>query len=1056
MSKSKKVSKERGRPSPEKKVQSRKKVTTKVTSPSRAKTLSPVEKILDLLKKKTNVELPLYKLTTMQRRVERRMMLQKIADLKSYYAYLQKNPEALKDLYQDIFVHVTEFFRNPESWDAVKKEILPGLMKKRDTDKLFRVWVAGCSTGEEAYTWAMLLDEFIHAKKLDVKFQIFASDVSEAAIKEARKGFYSDARLEGVPDKYRKNYFEKSSDGYRIIKEVRDQIVFSCHDLTSHPPFAHMDVISCRNVLIYFDGELQDKVMPIFHYSLTKEGYLWLGNSEGMGRNSASYFSTIDKKHKLFQKKEKSAKSVLQLAMKQFAGKPGSQPDFGQVSDEVASTVDRVILGRFSPSGVVVNEDYDILQFRGKTTSYLEPSKGTPANLLRMIRPEYLSAVKTLFKAIKSNRTFCTDVVSVANKNQKKKVTLCLFTLPIQAREKIYFLSFENSESQGLPKARFKTASTDVDQLRKELEEERQHQQSIVEQFESAQEELTSANEELQATNEELQSTNEEMETAREELQVANEELTSMNEELQTRNKELSDLNESLARSEERFRLIVESVRDYAIFMLDPEGKVASWNEGARRFKGYEPFEIIGKSFSLFYSKEDIDNKKPEWELEMARTYGRVEDEGWRVRKDGTRFWANVVITCMRDRSGHILGFSKVTRDLTEKRVAEEKLRQSEERLRLMVSAVKDYAIFMLDPQGMIVSWNEGARRIKGYSAEEIIGSSFKRFYTPEDLARNHPDDELRIAIATGKFEEEGWRVKKDGSRFWANVLITRLDDEHGRHLGFVKVTRDLTERRKTEEELKKAYHGLEEKVRERTKDLEMALSVRDEFLSIASHELKTPLTSLKLQLQLGQRKMTMPTVKPEELNRSLDICIKQVNSLGNLVDDLLEVSRIQSGWFSLNLETFNLGELVEEIISRFSQQLAVASCTVELRLDHSLEGSWDRQRLEQVIVNLISNAIKYAPRSPLVIETKMVNGEVVLKVRDFGPGISKEKQGKIFDRFERVNTDKNISGLGLGLFISKRIIESHQGQIEVESELGHGTEFTVRLPLSSQAQQKL
>ena len=251
----------------------------------------------------------------------------------------------------------------------------------------------------------------------------------------------------------------------------------------------------------------------------------------------------------------------------------------------------------------------------------------------------------------------------------------------------------------------------------------------------------------------------------------------------------------------ELHRLLVESVDDYAIFALDPDGFILSWNAGARRFKGYTGDEIIGKHFSIFYPREKIEEGFPEYELREAARVGRLEDEGWRVRKDGTRFWANVVITALRDRSRRLVGYAKVTRDLTERRMAEEALRESEQRFRLLVEGVKDYAIFMLDSTGHITTWNQGAQRIKGYTPDEIIGKHFSVFYPPDVIAAGHPQHELEIAVSKGVYEEEGWRVRKDGSRFWANVVITALRRPDGSLAGFAKVTRDLTERRAAAEQ---------------------------------------------------------------------------------------------------------------------------------------------------------------------------------------------------------------------------------------------------------------
>ena len=250
----------------------------------------------------------------------------------------------------------------------------------------------------------------------------------------------------------------------------------------------------------------------------------------------------------------------------------------------------------------------------------------------------------------------------------------------------------------------------------------------------------------------------------------------------------------------ELHRLLVESVDEYAIFALDPDGFILSWNAGAQRFKGYTAEEIIGKHFSIFYPPEKIEEGWPEYELREAARVGRFEDEGWRIRKDGSRFWANVVITALHDSGGRLVGYAKVTRDLTERRLAEEALRESEERFRLIIEGVKDYAIFMLDPEGHVSTWNEGARRLKGYTADEIIGQHFSIFYPSEANAINHPQHELEIAKAKGSYEEEGWRVRKDGTRFWANVLITALRRPDGTLAGFAKVTRDLTERRAAEE----------------------------------------------------------------------------------------------------------------------------------------------------------------------------------------------------------------------------------------------------------------
>jgi len=244
------------------------------------------------------------------------------------------------------------------------------------------------------------------------------------------------------------------------------------------------------------------------------------------------------------------------------------------------------------------------------------------------------------------------------------------------------------------------------------------------------------------------------------------------------------------------YRMMAEQTVDYALFALDTGGRIVTWNRGAERIKGYAPEEIIGRHFTVFYTREAIDRGWPDEELRIAVREGRLEDEGWRLRKDGSRFWASVVITALRDENGKLLGFSKVTRDLTERKKQEEALRQSEERFRMLIEGVTDYAVFMIDPQGVITSWNTGAERIKGYSREEILGKHFSRFYTEKDLEAGKPWEELALARRTGRAEDEGWRVRKNGEHFWARVVITALYDGTGHLVGFAKVTQDLTERR--------------------------------------------------------------------------------------------------------------------------------------------------------------------------------------------------------------------------------------------------------------------
>lgn len=487
----------------------------------------------------------------------------------------------------------------------------------------------------------------------------------------------------------------------------------------------------------------------------------------------------------------------------------------------------------------------------------------------------------------------------------------------------------------------------------------------------------------------------------------------------------------SLPEVEQHFAELVASVEDHAIFLLNPQGIVMSWNAGAARIKGYTAAEIIGQSFTRFYPPEAIESGWPQEELRRAAETGRIQDEGWRLRKDGTRIWANVVISAIKS-NGVVRGFLKITRDLTERKEAEEVLRQSEERLRLMIEGVQDYAIFMLDPNGIIVSWNAGAERIKGYTAAEIIGQHFSAFYSSEDLEAGKPAKELEIAKRLGRVIDEGWRVRKDRSQFWANVTITALHDTSGTLRGFAKITRDLTESKQV-------------------KQLQYAAQQKNEFLAMLAHELRNPLAPIRNGVQL--LKMTN-SVEPL-VHETTEMMERQVLHLVRLVDDLLDVSRIATGKIHLSKEPVDLGvfidraiEEVQSLIDSRGHELMISRPAREILVDG------DTVRLAQVVSNLLSNAAKYSDKPGRIWLSIEVDDEtVVIRIRDEGIGIPAENLLRVFDMFEQgdMSNPHTRGGLGIGLTLVKRIVELHGGTVEATSAgISQGSEFIVRLPLSA------
>lgn len=480
------------------------------------------------------------------------------------------------------------------------------------------------------------------------------------------------------------------------------------------------------------------------------------------------------------------------------------------------------------------------------------------------------------------------------------------------------------------------------------------------------------------------------------------------------------------------FRTMVDSVRDYAIFLLDPNGFVLTWNPGAERIKQYRPEDIIGKHFSVFYPEAEKLADKPGYELKVAAATGRFEDEGWRIRKDGSRFWANVVITRILGEDGRLVGFGKITRDLTERRAAEQ-------RFRLLVEGVTDYAIFLLDRTGHITSWNSGAERIKQYTADEIIGKHFSTFYQAEDRERGLPQHVLKEAEEQGHWQGEGWRVRKDGSRFWSSVVVTALRDEEGTLTGFSKVTRDITGRKQLLDELSRHTAELERQVEER----ERTNAELEAFSYSVSHDLRAPLRAIEgfasaLKEDYGNQ-------LDETAHDYLHEIITASTRMNRLVRDLLEYGRLSR--IEIIPEAVAVGPLVRRLLQEGPPEYRTATLTGNM--DCSVLAH--EPTLTQILLNLISNAFKFHPTGvvPQVEINVQDTGKktVRIAIKDRGIGILPQHQEKIFKVFERLHGLDEFPGTGIGLAIVKRGIERMGGRVGVESQPDQGSTFWIELP---------
>ncbi len=561
---------------------------------------SEINKIFTMLNSNNGVDFSDYKPTTIKRRILRRMIVHKIENIKNYVQFLKKNPKELDLLYDDVLINVTSFFREPGMFEALKQKVFPEIFQNKDRNTPVRIWVTGCSTGEEAYSMAISLSEFKENRVSNAPIQIFATDLSDNGIEKARAGIYPEDIRNDLSEERLNKYFIKIDGKYQIIKNIRDLCVFAKQNVTQDPPFSKIDLISCRNVLIYLGQVLQNKVLPVFNYSLNNPGYLVLGSSETVGQHTG-LFEIVDKKNKLFRKKSSVAKLPIDFSRIRISHpviyNNKAENELRKIvlpEDDYKKIADIILLNKFIPASVIVNGDLDIIHFRGKTGSFLEFPPGEPTlNLLKVAREGLAIEIQMLFKKIKNNnRTATLNNVEINSNGSTKRINLSV--TPVQGngiKEKLYLVVFEEvykpeveNHKKQLTPGKEKTESQKILVLRNELEKSQQSLQSNIEQVESSNEELRAANEEIQSSNEELQSTNEELETAKEELQSGNEELSTVNDELHSKNDELITANNDLNN-------LLSSI-NIPILILDKELYIRRFTSKAEKLLNLIPSDV--------------------------------------------------------------------------------------------------------------------------------------------------------------------------------------------------------------------------------------------------------------------------------------------------------------------------------------------------------------------------------------------------------------------------------------------------------------------------------
>jgi two-component system, chemotaxis family, CheB/CheR fusion protein len=751
-----------------------------------------IQKIFSLIRSATGHDLSHYKQTTIRRRIERRMAINQINKISDFVKYLQQTPLEVDILFKDMLIGVTNFFRDPEAFKILKEQVLPGLLKNKDPGSLIRIWSVGCSTGEEAYSLAILFSEAQNMVKKHFNIQIFASDIDVQAIDFARLGSYPNSIAADVSQERLHQYFIKEGNCYKVKKKIRDRVVFALQNVIKDPPFSKIDFVSCRNLLIYMDSKLQKKVLPLCHYTLNRDGILFLGTSESIGEFT-DLFHPIDRKWKIFQRKYAFVERAMDHPTLPFYHGPRLVENDEKkvpVEMDIQHVAKKVILENFALPGVLINEKYEIIHFMGKTDKYLETPVGKASfNILSMAREGLRFKLNTaLHNAVRQKRKTTYDSLRIEYNGEFRTVDLTVMPLTEFAGTPGYFLvMFDDNAFPDRPaKKRGKKAATDssdpvVASLERELESAKEDLQTTIEEMQTANEELKSTNEELQSTNEELQSTNEELETSKEELQSTNEELITVNTELHNKVDELSQANNDINN-------LLASTQIGTIF-LDTNLKIKRFTPAATDIFNLiqadldRPISDITSKIRYEQLKKDSQEVLDTLMVKESEVQGK-NNNWFAIRISPYRTIENII-------DGVVITFVNITKI----KRAEEALRDSEVN-RHLAAVVRDSndAITVQDFEGNITAWNKGAVNMYGYSEDEALKMNI-RDIVPEDKRK----EALAFIKKLQKEDVESFetrRITKDGKQLNVWLTVTRLVDDDGKQMAIATTERVITGRK--------------------------------------------------------------------------------------------------------------------------------------------------------------------------------------------------------------------------------------------------------------------
>ncbi len=988
-----------------------------------------LEKVFNTVRSQTGWDFTYYKHSTMLRRTMRRMQFNHISEADEYLELLNTQPGETQALADDFLINVTSFFRDQAAYEVLEQEIIPSLFTDKGPQDTVRVWSVGCATGEEAYSLVMLLIEAAERCDAAPAIQVFASDLHKESLERAREGFYPGDIAQDVDAERLERFFSRENGCYRVRKEVRELIVFAPHNLLVDPPFSRIDLLICRNLLIYLQRSLQRQVAELFHYALQERGVLVLGTSESL--EGSELFQTINKKQAIYRRRKV---PVPELRLPVFPLTRSRLPKVFPQAEDTGSkpltyeNLHHRLVDRYGPPSILLSPDDNVVHSSVQAGRYLVHPGGPPtSSIFKVVHEDLRIELRTALSKVRRERCAVrTEPVSTRLDGTLVPVLLDLQPAAASVQEGFILVIFNE-----YPQFRKQQAKTQVDETEaretkkhdnrkvRELEEEKrltgQRMQQLIEDHESGQEELKASNEELQSSNEELRSTLEELETSKEELQSANEELQTLNQENRHKVEELDQLSSDLQ------NLLVAT--DIATLFLDRHNRILRFTPRIEQLFNIQTIDR-GRALSDFTTHLEYN--------ELGEDIGKVLEKLVPIEREvqeNSGRWYLSRIHPYRDLRDRIAGTVVTFVDINRLKQAEEEVRRAKETSEKILERLP-IPLLVLTPELRVYSANSAFYDHFKVDRSEIQD---KLVY---DLGNRQWDipslRHLLERVLPDRGEFSGYEVDHIFERLGRRVIsldARRLDNMNLILLGI----HDITEQRQAEEQLRKSSRR------------------KDEYLAMLGHELRNPLGAIRNAAEI-QRRIEH---RDERLRRVTGVLHRQTSHMSEIIDGLLDVSRIVRGKIKLNLQTIDLRRILEGVLD--ARNTDIIAKDLELEMEIGSDPIWvmgDEVRLTQVFDNIITNAIKYnQPSGTITVSAERDSQDAVVRVRDSGVGIEPDYLSIIFESFQQGRQDvaRSSGGLGLGLSLVRGLLLLHEGTIEAHSNgAGTGSEFVIRLPITA------